>query len=62
MFDKWAVYLAFTVNETGCDDVLSPLSVSASLATIDVRLSWPDCSVHSGGSTGRPLPKGGTSQ
>lgn len=26
--DKWAVYLAFTVNEAGCDDVLSPLSFS----------------------------------
>lgn len=28
VFDKWAVYLAFTVNEAGCDDVLSPLSPS----------------------------------
>lgn len=32
MFDKWAVYLAFTVNEAGCDDVLPPPLVSASLA------------------------------
>lgn len=27
VFDKWAVYLAFTVNEAGCDDVGRLLSL-----------------------------------
>lgn len=56
MFDKWAVYLAFTVNEEGCDDVLS---ASVSLCCYEVRVIG--LSTRSGDAIARSLPKDGTS-
>lgn len=38
VFDKWAVYLAFTVNEAGCDDVLSLRSLSLRPSLYEVRI------------------------
>lgn len=37
VFDKLAVYLAFAVNEAGCDDALSPLHPS-----LRGRAFWPE--------------------
>lgn len=37
VFDKWAVYLAFTVNEAGCDDVFLP-SLCLCIPHYEVRL------------------------
>lgn len=39
--DKWVVYLAFAVDEAGCDDVSSPFSLSLSLSRYEVRFFWP---------------------
>lgn len=62
MLDKWPVYLAFTVNEAGCDDVLSlSLSLWACVPCHEVRLFWPHRSVRSRGAIVRSLPKGGSS-
>lgn len=48
VFDKLAVYLAFAVNEAGCDDVLSPLHPSlrgraflARAPSVLRRCNWP---------------------
>lgn len=63
-FDKWAVYLAFTVNEVRRDDVLPsslpPLSASTSLRCYEVRLIGPRA--RSGDAAARSSPKGGTSR
>lgn len=69
VFDKWAVYLAFTVNEAGCDDVLSPLSHSLSLLSLSQSPSQiqirsflaPVAQCVQEGAIVRSLPKGGTS-
>lgn len=61
MFDKWAVYLAFTVNEAACDDVLSPFSLPLH-PSLRGQAFWPQCPMCSGGAIGRSLPKGGTSR
>lgn len=64
MFDKWAVYLAFMVNEVRRDDALPSslplLSASASPRCYEVRLIGP--SARSGDAAARSSPKGGTSR
>lgn len=72
MFDKWPVYLAFAVNEAGCDDVRPqpptpplPLFPSPSLSLrpfLRGQTFWPECPTRSKGAIGRTLPKGGTAR
>lgn len=42
VFDKWPVYLAFTVNEAARDDVLFPFSLALHPSLYEVRLFGPD--------------------
>lgn len=57
-FDKWPVYLAFTVDEAGCDDASSPLPPSLR-PSLWGQAFWPR---RPRDAIGRSLPKGGTSR
>lgn len=56
--DKWAVYVAFTVNEAVCKDISLSLSLSLPLVPwLWAQAFWPEHSVRS---LRCSLPKGGT--